>query len=296
MKLTKIHRVLSFHQSAWLKPYIDFNTERRKQAKNDFEKDFFKLLNNSVFGKTMENLRKHVTVELVVKEERLRKCMAKPNVKSFKIFDENLVAINLTKNKLVLNRPIYVGQAILDISKTLMYNFHYSYIKPKYGSNAKLLFTDTDSLCYQIKTADLYVDMQEDRHRFDTGNYPENHPLFSNVNKKVLGKFKDELESIPAKEFVGLKPKMYSLDWGKTGKRVAKGVNRGVIKRELKHTLYKDCLLKKRIMTHNMYRIQSHKHQLSTVKINKISLSPYDDKRYFLNEKESYAYGHYKIV
>ena len=111
----------------------------------------------------------------------------------------------------------------------------------------------------------------------------------------MLGKFKDELEGIPGREFVGFKPKMYSLDWGGEEKKVAKGINCAVIKKDLRHAMYRDCLLNKRSMNHTMYRIQSHKHQMSTVKINKVSLSPFDDKRYFLNERESYAYGHYKI-
>ena len=123
LKLTKIHRILAFDQSPWLKPYIDFNTERRKQAKNDFEKDFFKLMNNSVFGKIMKNLRNHVNVELVTSPERLRKVLAKPSLKSFKIFHENLAAVEVQKTVLTLNRAIYVGMTILDLSKTLMYDF-----------------------------------------------------------------------------------------------------------------------------------------------------------------------------
>ena len=295
MKINKIHRILSFHQSTWLKPYIDFNTYHRKRATNEFEKDFFKLMNNSVFGKTMENLRNHSKVELVCKEERIRKVMAKPSVTSFKIFGENFAAVNMIKTSLVLNRPIYVGMSILDISKTIMYDFHYNYIKKKYGENSKLLLTDTDSLCYQIQTSDIYLDMQNDLHLFDTSNYPQDHFLFSNMNKKVLGKFKDELAGSPALETIGLKAKMYSIDLGTSQKKVAKCVNKSVIKRVLDHSHYKQVLFEQKSMLHQMYRIQSHKHQVSTLKINKLSLSPFDDKRYFLNETESYAHGHFKI-
>ena len=295
MKITKIHRILSFHQSAWLKPYIDFNTHQRKLATNDFEKDFFKLMNNSVFGNTMENLRNHRKVELVCKEERLRKVLAKPSVTSFKIFSENFAAVDMIKTNLVLNRPIYLGMCVLDLSKTVMYDFHYNYIKARYGAKAKLLLTDTDSLCYQIETQDIYLDMQNDIHLFDTSNYPQDHFLFSNINKKVLGKFKDELAGTPARESIGLKPKMYSLDLGTSQKKVAKGVNKAVIKKVLDHSHYKRVLFEQKAMLHEMYRIQSHKHQVSTLKINKLSLSPYDDKRYFLNETDSYAYGHFRI-
>ena len=145
MKVTKIHRAFVFEQRDWLKPYINFNTEKRKQATNDFEKEFFKLMNNSVFGKTMENLRKLVTVKLINNSKQLAKLTASPVFDSFRIFSKDLAAINMRKTTLLLNRPIYVGFAILDLSKILMYNFHYNFIKNKYGSNAKLLFTDTDS-------------------------------------------------------------------------------------------------------------------------------------------------------
>ena len=163
MEVTRIHRVLVFQQSPWLKAYIDFNTERRKHAANDFEKDFYKLMNNAVFGKTMENLRKRVNVKLVNDKTKLTKLTARPSFDSFRIFFEDLAAVNMKKTKLYLNRPIYVGFAILDLSKVLMYQFHYEYMKPKYDCNAKLLFTDTDSLCYEIRTNNIYQDMLEDK-------------------------------------------------------------------------------------------------------------------------------------
>ena len=129
LKVSKVHRVLEFDQSPWLKQYIDYNTEKRKNAKNDFEKDFFKLMNNSVFGKTMENIRKRVDVRLVTDEKKLLKLTSKPTYVSSKIFNENLVAVHKIKETLTLNRPAYVGMCILDLSKTLMYDFHYKYIK-----------------------------------------------------------------------------------------------------------------------------------------------------------------------
>ena len=158
LKVTKVHRVLEFNQSPWLKQYIDFNTEKRKNAKNDFDKDFFKLMNNSVFGKTMENIRKRVDVKLVTDEKKLLKLASKPTFVSSKIFNENLVAVHKIKETLTLNRPAYVEMCILDLSKTLMYDFHYNYIKKKYGDKAKLLFTDTDSLTYEIEAEDVYQD------------------------------------------------------------------------------------------------------------------------------------------
>ena len=163
LKLKKIHRVLEFDQSPWLKQYIDFNTQKRSQAKNAFEKDFFKLMNNSVFGKTMENIRKRVDVRLITDGKKLLKMSSKPTFVCSKIFNENLVAVHKIKEVLTLNRPAYVGMCILDLSKTLMYDFHYNYIKQKYGDKAKLLFTDTDSLTYEIQTEDIYQDFWNDK-------------------------------------------------------------------------------------------------------------------------------------
>ena len=158
LEVTKVHRALEFDQSPWLKTYIDFNTQKRTAAESSFEKYFFKLLNNSVFGKTIENLRKRVNVTLINNPKKLLNNASKPTFISCKIFNENLVAVYKIKETLTLNRPAYVGMCILDISKTLMYDFYYNYIKEKYNSNAKLLFTDTDSLTYNIRTEDIYKD------------------------------------------------------------------------------------------------------------------------------------------
>ena len=147
--------MLKFDQSPWLKQYIDFNTEKRKHAKNSF-KDFFKLMNNSVFGKTMENLRKRVDVRLVTNEKKLDKLTSKPTYVSSKIFNENLMAVHKVKETLTLNRPAYVGMCILDLSKTLMYDFHHNYIKKKYNNRVKLLFTNTDSLTFEVEAEDVY--------------------------------------------------------------------------------------------------------------------------------------------
>ena len=184
LKVAKVHRVLEFNQSPWLKQYIDFNTEKRKNAKNAFEKDFFKLMNNSVFGKTMENIRKRVDVRLVTDEKKLLKYVSKPTYVSSKIFNENLVAVHKIKETLTLNRPAYVGMCILDLSKTLMYDFHYNYIKNKYGVKAKLLFTDTDSLTYEIEAEDVYQDFWKDKDRFDNGDYSKNSLYFDKTTKK----------------------------------------------------------------------------------------------------------------
>ena len=297
LKLTKIHRVLEFNQSPWLKQYIDFNTEKRKNAKNAFEKDFFKLMNNSVFGKTMENIRKRVDVRLVTDEKKLLKLASKPTYVSSKIFNENLVAVHKIKETLTLNRPAYVGMCILDLSKTLMYDFHYNYIKDKYKEKARLLFTDTDSLTYEIEAKDVYKDFWKDKDRFDNSDYPESSPYFDKTNKKVIGKFKDEAAGIPIIEFIGLRSKMYSYikDNNKGGK-TAKGINKNVIKNNITHDNYKGTLLNNDQMYHKMKTIRSENHELSSYEINKVSLSCFDDKRYIHEDgKTSYAYGHKNI-
>ena len=130
--LQKVHRVIQFNQEAWLKPYIDMNTKLRTEAKNDFEKDFFKLMNNAVFGKTMENVRKHRDIKLVTTDEKRNKLVSEPNYQTIKQFSENLLAIEMKKTKVKMNKPVYLGMSILDISKTLMYEFWYDYVKPKY--------------------------------------------------------------------------------------------------------------------------------------------------------------------
>ena len=156
LKVSRVLRGIKFKESAWLKKYIDLNTSLRTKASNDFEKDFFKLMNNSVFGKTMENIENRVDVKLVTNEKDAIKLTSKPNHDNRTIFEENLIAIHMKRTRLVYNRPTYLGMCILDLSKTLTYDFHYNYIKRQYGDRAKLLFTDTDSLCYEIKTNDFY--------------------------------------------------------------------------------------------------------------------------------------------
>jgi hypothetical protein len=166
---------MQFNQLPWLAEYIGFNIKMRTVAKNDFEKNFFKLMNNSVFGKTMENLRKRLDVRLVSDEDKLKKLTSSPTFTSLKIFNEDLVAVKkiliLNKQVLILNKPAHVGMCILELSKTLMYDFHYNYIKNKYGDKSKLLFTDTDGLMYEIKADDVYEDFFKDEKMFDNSDY-----------------------------------------------------------------------------------------------------------------------------
>ena len=300
MKLKKIHRGIKFIECDFLKPYIDKNTDLRTQAKNNFEKDFFKLMNNSVFGKTMENIRNRVNVKLVNTGEQFKKLTAKPNYESRKIFNENLVSVHMKKTSLTMNKPVYLGMSILDLSKIVMFDFHYKYIKPKYGKQAKLLFTDTDSFLYEIQTEDFYKDISGDvKNRFDTSDYPEGHPsgIPTGINKKVLGMFKDEAAGKIIKEFVGLRAKLYSykMDEGKENKR-CKGIKKAVVEKSIRHEDYKTCLETGKEQLRKQNIIRSYEHTLYTEEVNKIALSATDDKRYLLNDSfDTLAWGHYKI-
>ena len=300
LKLKKIHRGIKFIESEWIKPYIEMNTNLRTQAKNNFEKDFFKLMNNSVFGKTMENIRNRVNVKLVNTEEKFKKLSAKPNYKGRKIFNENLISVHMKKTSLTMNKPVYLGMCILDLSKTIMYDFHYNYIKPKYGAKAKLLFTDTDSFMYEIETEDFYKDISKDvKDRFDTSDYPENHPsgIPTGINKKVLGMFKDEAAGKRIKEFVGLRAKLYSfiMEDGKENKR-CKGVKKQVVESSITHEDYKTCLRTGKEQLRKQNILRSYEHEVFTEEVNKIALSALDDKRYILGDGiHTLAWGHYKI-
>ena len=284
-------------ECAWLKPYIDLNTDLRAKAKNDFEKDFFKLMNNSVFGKTMENIRNRVDIRLVTRESQAKRLTCRPNYQHHTIFSKNLAAVHMKKVKLYFNKPVYLGMSILDLSKTLMYDFHYNYIKPKYGENAKLLFTDTDSLAYEIETEDFYRDISSDvKAKFDTSNYPKDHPsgILTGVNKKVIGMFKDEASGKQIAEFVGLRAKLYSYRVEESyEEKKCKGVKKAVIKKTITFNDYKDCLFDNKPAMRKMNVIRSHLHTIFTETVNKIALSPFDDKRLIREDNiHTFTYGY----
>ena len=185
LKLKKIHRIIEFNQEAWLKPYIGMNTELRKLARNDFEKYLFKLMNNSVFGKTMENIRKHRDIKLVTTDKKRSRLVSEPNYHTINLISEDLSIIEMKKAKVKMNKPIYLGLSILEISKILMYEFWYDYMKPKYNDNVRLCYMDTDSFIMNIKTNDFYKDISDDvDDRFDTSNYEVKRPLLMGKNKK----------------------------------------------------------------------------------------------------------------
>ena len=300
LRITNIHRGIKFKESQWLKKYIALNTDLRTKARNEFEKDFFKLMNNSVFGKTMENIRNRVDIKLVTDKIKAKKLAAKPNFKHCNILNENLIAIHMKKTSLTFDKPVYLGMSILDLSKTLMFDFHYNYIKKKYGDKAKLLFTDTDSLMYEIRTEDFYEDIKGDvKDRFDTSDYPSNHPsgIPTGCNKKVLGMFKDEAGGKIIDEFVGLRAKLYSYKTleGEESKK-CKGVKKLVVKNSITHEDYKNCLFTGTEQLLKMNVIRSHKHDIYTEEVNKVALSSIDDKRHILEgQTTTLALGNYRI-
>ena len=300
LKLTHIHRGIKFEESQWLKKYITLNIELRTAAANEFEKDFFKLMNNSVFGKTMENIRNRVGIKLMNDKKQAEKLGAKPNFYHCNIFSKDLVAIHIKKTKLVFNKPVYLGMCILDLSKTLMYDFHHNYIKRKYGDKAKLLFTDTDSFMYEIQTEDFYNDISTDvKHRFDTSDYPPDHPsgIPSGFNKKVLGMFKDEVGGKVIDKFVGLRAKLYlyKMFEGEESKK-CKGVKKSVVKKSIAHEDYKKCLFTGKQQLRKMNVIRSYRHEVYTEEINKIALCPSDHKRHILEDGvHTLALGYHRI-
>ena len=259
------------------------NTELRKNAKNDFDKEFFKLMINSVFGKTIENIRNHRHIKLVRSYKRRSILASEPNYHSTKYISKDLLIMEMKKVEVKMNKPIYLGQAILDISKTLMYEFWYDYIKPKYEDKARLCYMDTDSFVMHIKTEDFYKDIAGDVERwFDTFYYDEkdNRSLAIGINKKVIGKFKDELGGKIMTEFCALRAKAYAytLDDDTEHKR-AKGTKNCIIKRELMFENYKDTLFNDKIILRSQQRFRSDHHKVYTEEVNNIALSSNDDER-----------------
>lgn len=297
MKMKKCHRIISFNQSEFLKPYIDFNTEKRKQAKTDFEKDLFKLMNNSVYGKTMEDVRKHGDFELVNNPVRFQKVVNNPTYKHRHIINEELIGVEKDKAEVELNKPIYMGLSILDYSKVHMYGFYYDVLKPKYDDKIKLIYTDTDSFVIHVETDDLYKDFKELNEHMDFSDYPPDHPNHDKTNKKVLGKFKDELNGKIMTHFIGLKPKSYAfkVQGDKKEHKKSKGIVKHKVDKQINYDMYEQTLngdIKPEV---SFNTIRSKNHQIYSINQTKFSLSNYDNKRYWINNEESLPYGYYGL-
>ena len=244
----------------------------------------------------MENVRKRVNVKLLRsdEEQKILKYVAKPTFAQQVIFNPDLVGIQNHKEKVLLNKPIYVGMSVLDLSKHLMYDFYYNTLKARYGDNVRLLYTDTDSLIVHVQTEDIYADMAQNLDDYDTSNYSPGHPLFSTANKKIIGKFKDELGGKVMTEFIGIRPKMYSYVGEESGKR-AKGVKKSVLCKTITHEDYKKCLLNREVFHRDMPGLRSRAHTIYGETVHKVALAPLDTKRYILDGISTLAFGHVDI-
>ena len=283
LKVTKVHRTISFEESAWLKKYINFNTEQRKKAKTNFEKDLWKLMNNAFYGKTMENIRGRNELKLSSDYNEIKKSINKPNFKNSIIFNENFVGIINNVTSLKFDKPIYLGMCILDYSKLLMYQFYYDVVNELWKKN-ELVASDTDSIFLSIKTKDIYEDLKQIQDYLDTSGYPEDHPLHSQKNKKVIGKFKDELHGKIMNEIVFLRSKAYSFRMNDLNEiKKLKGIGKTTIEKDIKFDDYKNCLFNKEKQLNRMYTMNSENHNMYINEVNKISMSPFDDKRYILD-------------
>ena len=300
LQLVKIHKVIRFKQSKWLAPYIIKNQELRAQAKSDFEKNQPKLYNNSIYGKTCENQKKRSDIRLTTNAKECKRLIEKPQMRGFKIFTKYLAAVDLRRTKAKIDKPFVVGFTVLELSKLLMYEFHYDYIRKEFGDTAKLLFTDTDSLMYHIRGRNPYETFYRDRQKyFDFASFPSNNKYYDPANNKVIGKFKDEANGKQIKEYVGAKTKMYSYLFAgpeQEEKHRMKGVQSPVSK-SIRH---KDFLAQLNNPQENRQanrRIGSKLHQLYTIEVQKRGLCTFDDKRVLMEDGISTRpYGHYAIT
>lgn len=303
LKLKKIHRVLQFEQDSWLKQYIELNTEMRKRATNEFDKNFFKLMVNSIFGKTMENVRARVDIRLRSKWDGrygARKLVTRSNFKRWTIFDENFVAIHLHRTNILMNKPISVGMTVLELSKVLMYEFYYDFLKTKYDEKIEMMYTDTDSFILNVKTDCFYTDMMENiDERYDTSDYAEDNAYgIPRRNKKKPGYFKDELNGRIMREFIALRSKMYlyQRDGDSMVTKKAKGVKKYVLKNKVQFSDYVNCIEQNTVLVRSQNTFRSKKHCVFSVRQEKNGLSPFDDKRFIMdNNIDTLPWGHKDI-
>ena len=295
--LERVHKGISFTQKAWLRPYIELNSNLRKESKNEFEKNFFKLMCNAVFGKSIEQKRSHRDIKIALTQNKAKNLIKQPSFKKFSIIDEDKVIIEMNKTKVFLDRPIHCGFTCLELSKLHMYTFYYSLFKKIYEDKCSLLMSDTDSLLMDIKTDDIFKDFELYSDLLDLSEYPSNHisNLKNDSNKKVLGVLKDEMKGELIEEFVGVKSKMYSIKTLNDNKLVGKGIQRQILKKCFNHEIYKSCLFDNKLSYAKMRSIRSKNHDIHSLEQNRLAISPLDDKRYYVDPINSFSFGNYKI-
>ena len=303
--VSEVHEGLVFRQAPVMRDYVQFNLLHHSQAQNDFDVDFYKLLSNSLFGKTNENPEKRTKVNLCRMKEELESNVGKATFKRSKIIDQHLVGIEMKYASVKLNKPYNIGVAILELAKCHMYDFHYNLMKSVFEGCLCLLYTNMDSLLYKIEDcSDPYSEIFAAGHgsHFDLSNFPQEHRLHDISHKCVPGAFKDECGgSTYISKFVSLHSKMYSLlfDNGSTQTctelKVAKGVKSCVIQTSLAFNDYIHCMLEDEVMEHSFKRIRSVAHDVHTIEQSKVSLSRFDDKCYLFDAVHSVPYGHYRF-
>ena len=291
MIVEKVHSIISFRQSRWLEKYISFNTQKRNQAVNDFEKDFYKLLNNAFYGKTMENVRNRLKIKFVKKDDyrEIVKQQSKLTFNGIHKSYENCDSYTFKQNEVLMDKPIYLGFTVLELSKLHMYETYYDILQPYFGQeNIQLHYIDTDAFVLSLKTQDIIKDLKNLEYIFDFSNLDKNHELFSNKNQKVLGKYKIETpKSVFIDEFVCLRSKMYAFKCGNDSKNKLKGISKSQSK-NIKSEEYKKCLDGEEYQQEcENSIIRSINHEMVLQEVKKSTISIFDDKRCYINNVES---------
>ena len=229
---------------------------------------------------------------------KMQKLINKPTFQRVKKYKRDLVVFQMRKNRVILDKPRYIGTVILNLSKCIMYDFHYNYVLKTFPST-KLLFSDTDSFCYYIETDENLYETIKSSSWFDFSNFPKDHALYDESKKLVPGFYKDEFPALSIREFVGLRSKMYSILTSNNDKKAAcKGIQTHIKDKVLKHENYKECLFKEEKRFDTIYQIANEEHNLLTIKKVKNSLSPFDNKKWIErdgNEFISLSFGHFRI-
>ena len=291
MIVDKVHNIISFKQSNWLEKYINFKTQKRNQTVNDFEKDFCKLLNNAFYGKTMENVKNRLKIKFIKKNDyrEIIKQQSKLTFNGIHKSYENGDSYTFKQNEVLMDKPIYLGFTVLDLSKLLMYETYYGKLQPYFGrENIQLHFMDTDSFILSVNTKDIIKGLKNLEDIFDFSNLDKTHELFTNKNKKVIGKFKIETpKNIWRDEFICLRSKMYAFKCGDDSKNRLKGISKAQSK-NIKFEEYKKCLDREKYQSEcNNFNLRSINHEMVLQKIKKSTLSIFDDKRCYINNIES---------
>ena len=291
MIVDKVHNIISFKQSRWLEKYMNINTQKRSRAKNDFEKDFYKLLNVAFYGKTMENVRNRLKIKFIKKDnhKKILEYQSKLNFNGIHKSYKNCDSYTTKQNEVVMDKPIYLGFTVLELSKLLMYETYYDKLQPYFGQeNIKLHYMDCDSFVLSIETENIINDLKNLENLFDFSNLNKNHELFSNKNKKKVGKFKIETpKNIWIDEFVALRSKCYAFKCGNDCNNKLKGISKSYSK-NIKFDEYKKCLDGEEYQYEcDIYILRSINHEMFLQKVKKSTLSIFDDKRCYINNIEN---------